>query len=67
MITLITAKKQRITTRFVVGCPAEALAVKEALDLRGYMTAMKETEERVERPQEERLRASRIIGEMFGH
>lgn len=67
MMTVITAKKQHEVTRFTIGCEDMAQQVAEKLKQRGYMVKVKQQMEPVERTEEERHRATRIIGEMYGH
>ena len=67
MITVITAKRRQERTRFVLNCVDRAVELKQQLDARGFMTKMCETCDKVERTDEERNRATRIIGEIFGN
>lgn len=67
MMTVITAKYKKETTRFTVGCENMAADLATKLKERGYMVKSKTTFEHVERTPEERERATRIVREIYVH
>lgn len=71
MLTVITAKKNKERTRIIVRSGPDLVDLVADTFTRlvnaGYMVRSTETCEPVVRTDEERHRATRILGELFGH
>lgn len=66
MIFTATDKKG-ITTRFFIGCEDRAKVIADKLKEHGYTLVISDKAVLPKRPEEEKNRATRILGELFGN
>lgn len=64
---IIEAERSGEITRFVVGCPDQSRTIVSALKARRFSIRKESFGPEPERAESERLRATRILGEIFGH